>query len=315
MKTLILYHNDLDGLTSALGFAYNDYLETVSKEIPDYKELRKYYFFYEVHYGMDNIFEIFNKQNIDINRFNSVVIVDFSFSKKVMSEFLDKFKEKMIWIDHHKNIMHEMSDLEIKGLRDTNHSASVLVWKYFNKEPSLFSQYVQDMDIWIWQLPDSKDILQYIDYLYLQIYDKNKEKEFKIVNDFINFFNNDYFKKQFSNFKEYGKLMNDYIKIKAKDDIFTGKVIDFKGNKSFVVNSQFKAGYISEIIFTLPDYQDVELVFVWYRYYGKQENQKDFDKVSLRSKNIDCSIIAKEFGGNGHPKASGFVCEDFSKLI
>lgn len=315
MKTLILYHNDLDGLTSALGFAYNDYLETVSRDIPDYKELRKYYFFYEVHYGMDNIFEILDKHNIDINRFNSVVIVDFSFSKKVMSEFLDKFKEKMIWIDHHKNIMHEMSDLEIKGLRDTNHSASVLVWKYFNKEPSLFSQYIQDMDIWIWQLPDSKDILQYIDYLYLQIYRKDKEKEFEIINDFIKFFNNDYFKKQFSNFKEHGKLMNDYINIKAKDDISTGKIITFDGIKSFVVNSQFKAGYISELIFTLPDYQDVELIIVWYRYYGKQEDQKDFDKVSLRSKNIDCSIIAKKYGGNGHPKASGFVCEDFSKLI
>lgn len=315
MKTIIFYHNDLDGLISALGFAYNDYLEKISKSIPDYKELRKYYYFYEVHYGMDNIFEILKKYNIDINKFEKVVIVDYSFSKETMKEFLSVFKENLIWIDHHKNIIFEMSDLEIKGLTDINSAASVLVWEYFDKEPSLFSQYVQDMDIWTWQLPDSKDVLQYLDFLYLQIYDKDTNRDFEINNEFLKLFDNNYFKDCFPIFKEYGKLMNTYINTKVKDDVSTGKITEFEGVKSFIVNSQFKAGYISEYIFNSELYKDIEMIIVWYRYYSKGEEQKDFDKISLRSRNIDCSQIAKKYGGNGHPKASGFISFDFSKLI
>jgi oligoribonuclease NrnB/cAMP/cGMP phosphodiesterase (DHH superfamily) len=315
MKTIIFYHNDLDGLISALGFAYNDYLEKISKSIPDYKELRKYYYFYEVHYGMDNIFEILKKYNIDINKFEKVVIVDYSFSKETMTEFLSVFKENLIWIDHHKNIISEMSDLEINGLTDINFAASVLVWKYFDKEASLFSQYIQDMDIWTWQLPDSKDVLQYLDFLYLQIYDKDTNRDFEINNEFLKLFDNNYFKDCFPIFKEYGKLMNDYINTKVKDDVSTGRTIEFEGVKSFIVNSQFKAGYISEYIFNSELYKDIEMIIVWYRYYAKGEDQKDFDKISLRSRNIDCSQIAKKYGGNGHPKASGFISSDFSKLI
>jgi oligoribonuclease NrnB/cAMP/cGMP phosphodiesterase (DHH superfamily) len=315
MKTIIFYHNDLDGLISALGFAYNDYLEKISKSIPDYKELRKYYYFYEVHYGMDNIFEILKKYNIDINKFEKVVIVDYSFSKETMAKFLSVFKENLIWIDHHKNIISEMSDLEINGLTDINFAASVLVWKYFDKEASLFSQYIQDMDIWTWQLPDSKDVLQYLDFLYLQIYDKDTNRDFEINNEFLKLFDNNYFKDCFPIFKEYGKLMNDYINTKVKDDVSTGRTIEFEGVKSFIVNSQFKAGYISEYIFNSELYKDIEMIIVWYRYYAKGEDQKDFDKISLRSRNIDCSQIAKKYGGNGHPKASGFISSDFSKLI
>jgi nanoRNase/pAp phosphatase (c-di-AMP/oligoRNAs hydrolase) len=57
------------------------------------------------------------------------------------------------------------------------------------------------------------------------------------------------------------------------------------------------------------------MILVWYRYYGKNESYKDFDKISIRTRTLDCSQIAKRFGGNGHPNASGFVCENFSELI
>jgi len=315
MRTIIFYHNDLDGLVSAIGYAYNDYLDNISKSIPDCKELRKYYYFYEVRYGVTDIFVFLEKYDIDIYSFDKAIIVDYCFPKETMLKFLNIFKENLIWIDHHKNIIYEMADLEINGLRDTNHSASVLVWKYFNKEPSLFSQYVQDMDVWIWQLPDSRDILQYLDFLYLQMYDKETNREFEIINEFLKLFDNDYFKEFSPRFKEYGKLMNTYINTKVKDDISTGKIIEFEGIKTFVVNSQFKAGYVSEYIFNSEIYKDIEMIIVWYRYYGKTKNSTNFDKISLRSKNIDCSQIAKKHGGNGHPKASGFVCDDFSKLI
>lgn len=312
MDTIIFYHNDLDGLTSALGYAYIEYLNKF-KSTPKYEELRNHFYFFEVHYGMDDIFSILKRANININSFKKTVIVDYSFNRQTMNELLKIFKENLIWIDHHKNIILEMSDLEINGLCEDNHSASVLVWKYLKKTPSLFSQYVEDMDLWNWNLPDSKDVLQYIDFLYLQIYDKETDKEFEINNEFLKLFNDDYFKECFPTFKQNGKLMTSYVTTKVKDIVLSGKVVMFEGIKTFIVNSQFKAGHISEYIFNSKYYKDVEMILVWYRSYGKNDNGS-FDKVSVRSKTIDSSIISKKYGGNGHPKASGFIIDDFSKL-
>ncbi|MFA5746235.1 MAG: hypothetical protein WCX82_00115 [archaeon] len=316
MKTIIFHHDDIDGLISALGFAYNDYTTKNPGEIPDYKELRKNYFFFEVHYGMSDIFSYCRKNHFNLNGFERVIVVDFCFKKEVMQEFSDTYKNNFIWIDHHKNVIDEFSDLEIKGLRNHNFAASVLVWKYFNKEPCLFAQYIEDMDIWKWQLPNSREILQYLDYLYMQIFDKDHpENENKIINDFLDFFDDNKFKNQLPEFINLGKMMELYIKIRVKDDVITGKTFDFEGVKTFVVNSQFKAGLFSDYIFNNSNYNDVELVIVWYKSYAKYGEGNNFDKVSLRSRNIDCSPIAQKFGGNGHPKASGFIISDIDDII
>lgn len=312
MNTIIFYHNDLDGLISALGYAYNDYIQNYSKN-PDYKILRKEYYFYEVSYGIEDIFNNLKIQSIDLSFFNNVVILDYCFDKKTMLKFLEIYNQNLIWIDHHKNIIKEYTELDINGLRDHNNSAAVLVWKYFNKEPPLFTQYVEDMDIWNWQLPDSRDILQYIDFLYMSL-TKDKDKSFKIIEEFISFFDNNNYKKNVDKFSEIGKIINNYLEIKVVDDISSGKKITFEGINTFIVNTQIKPGYISEYIYNSKDYKDIELVIIWYRHYLNKVKPEYFDKISLRSKNIDCSIIAKKYGGNGHPKASGFIIDDISKI-
>ena len=44
------------------------------------------------------------------------------------------------------------------------------------------------------------------------------------------------------------------------------------------------------------------------------EKEKEFITASLRSKEpLDCSVIAKNFGGGGHKLASGVQMKDFSK--
>lgn len=316
MKTLIFYHNDIDGLTSALGFAYNEYLLNHNNNIPSYEDLRKDYFFYEVHYGMKNIFEFFSNNGFDWKRFNRVVVLDFCFKDNVMVQLLEKYKEDFIWFDHHKSTIEELAKLDIAGLRDDQMATSTIVWRYFNKNPCLFSRYIEDMDIWKWQLPKSNEILQYIDFLYMQIYDKDKpEKEFEIINLFLKYFNDEYFNSQFTDIIKHGKLIDIYIKTKVKDDIITGKKTIFEGHNAFVLNSQFKPGFISDYIFNNKEYQDIELVVVWYKIYAKSGDKRNFDKVSLRSRTIDCSEIARKFDGNGHPKASGFIISDIDDII
>jgi len=49
-----------------------------------------------------------------------------------------------------------------------------------------------------------------------------------------------------------------------------------------------------------------DFAVVWY-----WDHKEKYAKVSLRSfhDNIDCSVVAKRFGGGGHPQASGFEYE------
>lgn len=316
MKTLLFYHNDLDGLISALGFAYNDYIQNNQDKIPTYEDLRKHYFFYEVHYGMQNIFEWFSKTGFDWNRFDRVVVLDFCFKDGIMLQLLEKYKSNFIWFDHHKSTIEELAHLDIKGLKDDTRATATIVWRYFNKNPCLFSGYIEDMDIWKWQLPNSNEILQHIDFWYMQISDKdNPEKEFEIINRFLRFFDDDYFNSQLPEIIKNGKTIDTYIKTKVKDDIITGKKTVFEGHNAFILNSQFKPGFISDYIFNNPIYDDIELVVVWYKIYAKSGDRENFDKVSLRSRTIDCSELARKFNGNGHPKASGFIISDIDDII
>lgn len=316
MKTLIFYHNDVDGLTSALGFTYNDYMQNHDNKIPSYEDLRKDYFFFEVHYGIKNIFEYFSDCGFDWDRFDRVVVLDFCFNKNIMLQLLEKYKENFIWFDHHKNTIDELSKYDIPGMRHDLMATSTIVWRYFDKKPCLFSRYVEDMDIWKWELPNSNEILQYVDFLYMQINDKdNPEKEFEIINLFLKYFNDEYFNSQIAEIANQGKLTDVYIKTKVKDDINKGKKTTFEGYNAFVLNSQFKPGFVSDYIFNNKDYDDIELVIVWYKSYAKSGEKQNFDKVSLRSKSIDCSEIARKYGGNGHPKASGFVISDIDDII
>lgn len=315
MKTLVFYHNDIDGLISALGFTYNEYIQN-HHEIPTYQDLRKDYFFFEVHYGMKNIFVYFSNNGFDWNRFNRVVVLDFCFKDNVMAQFLEKYNSNFIWFDHHKSVIEELSKLDITGLRDNTRATSTIVWRYFNKNPCLFSGYIEDMDIWKWELPNSNEILQHIDFLYMQIFDKDRpEKEFEIINLFLKYFDDDYFNSKLDELVNLGKMIDTYIKTKVKDDIITGKRTIFDGQNAFVLNSQLKPGFISDYIFNNKDYKDIELVVVWYKIYAKSGDKNNFDKVSLRSRTIDCSEIARKFDGNGHPKASGFMVPDIDDII
>jgi len=315
MKTILFYHNDIDGLISALGFAYNEYMNN-NKKIPTYEDLRKQYFFFEVHYGMKNLFEYFEKINFDMSRFNRIIVLDFCFKDNVMIELYEKYKDNFYWFDHHKSVIDQLSHLEVNGLRDNTMATSTIVWRYFDKAPCLFAGYIEDMDIWKWQLPNALEILQHIDFLYMQIYDKDEpQKEFEIINTFLKFFDDEYFNSIIPDLIKNGQFIDTYIKIKVKDDVITGKKTVFEGHNTFVLNSQFKPGFISDYIFNNPNYDDIELVIVWYKIYAKSGDKDNFDKVSLRSRTIDCAEIARRYDGNGHPKASGFIISDIDDII
>lgn len=134
----IFYHNDLDGrCAGAIAYRAN------KDKYPDAK-----------------LIEMDYKDEVDIEEIEigeSIVIVDFSFTPKVMEKVL-LLTENVIWIDHHKTAFEYRYSKngrtkELDGLRNKNFSGCELTWKYFCPETRIprAVELIGDRDIWAWK--------------------------------------------------------------------------------------------------------------------------------------------------------------------
>jgi uncharacterized protein len=212
----------------------------------------------------------------------NVAILDFCFSNETTKKMMEE-ANSLIVIDHHRTAMIELHDLS-NTIFDMNHSGAILAWNYFHpaKDPPKFLSYIEDADLWKWELPYSKEFTAAFSMVPFEF------EEFECFEDDSAF---DDAIKRGSYILAYSKTV-----IKKITDNAARKKIN--GLDVLVVNSSH---LISEIGTKLAP--DCDIAMVWY--YDYQEQQC---KVSLRSfhDHIDASEIAKQFGGGGHKKIAGF---------
>ena len=91
-------------------------------------------------------------------------IIDTSFGRDQMTELHEKHGAgRVILMDHHQTAEQELSGLP-DCYFDQSRSGAVIAWEYFHPStpvPELL-KYVQDRDLWRWELPDSRAISAYI---------------------------------------------------------------------------------------------------------------------------------------------------------
>ena len=149
MKPLIIYHADcLDGAAAALAawLKFGDEAEyrpaSYGDPAPTDDEVR----------GRD------------------VYVLDFSYPRAelVRMNAAQMSIDKLVIVDHHKTAQADLAGLDTgqAGLRcifDMSRSGAALAWRYFKPDsltsalPELFA-YVQDRDLWRWELPHSKEV-------------------------------------------------------------------------------------------------------------------------------------------------------------
>jgi uncharacterized protein len=86
-----------------------------------------------------------------------IYIVDFSYSRDVLLSLKKRCEVQVI--DHHKTAFEALTGLDFAEF-DMNRSGAVMTWSHFFPElgvPMLL-QYIQDRDLWTWQLSNSKEI-------------------------------------------------------------------------------------------------------------------------------------------------------------
>lgn len=214
-------------------------------------------------------------------------------------QYLDKLiadNKKFVAIDHHVS-NREAFELVKEGIFDMGHSGAVLAWKYFHPEIKLpkLLEYVEDMDLWKFKIPKSKEIVSYLDTV---DFDFKKWDETAIgMEDVL----------KHKEYLDKGAFILEYQDQIIERIIANHSVlVDFLGHKTYAVNSPIFNSQIANTLYkNLPP-----IGIVW-----TQEDNGSVH-VSLRSDGtVDVSEIASKFkGGGGHKQSAGFIIDDCSKL-
>jgi uncharacterized protein len=211
-----------------------------------------------------------------------VAIVDFSYDLSVVTDMIEK-SASLVILDHHKTAKERLGGLpELRF--DNDHSGAILSWNFFHpgKEPPRFLKYIEDRDLWKWEMPYSKEFSAAFDMVPHDFFEFEKFEDDSVVDDAIT----------------RGKYILAYSKTVIKKVADNAVERSWHGMKVMVVNSSH---WMSEIGNKLA--VDCDFVVIWY-----YDHARHVTKVSLRAfhDEIDVTEVAKVYGGGGHQKAAGF---------
>ena len=213
----------------------------------------------------------------------TVAVLDFSYDNATVKKMIEE-AENLIIIDHHKSAMVELHDVTNTKF-DLSHSGAILSWNFFHpgKEPPKFLRYIEDRDLWKWELAYSKEFSAAFDMVPFEF------EEFTQFED----------DSTFDDACKRGAYILAYSKTVIKKVSDQATLRFWNGKKVYIVNSSH---WMSEIGNRLAP--DCDFVVIWFFDHDRSEY-----RVSLRAfhEDTDVSEIAKKFGGGGHKKASGFA--------
>lgn len=210
-----------------------------------------------------------------------VLIVDFAYPR-LQTEGMFQQAQRLTVIDHHKTAAQALSGLPY-GRFDLTKSGAVLTWEYLFPQravPLLF-QYVQDRDLWRWQLAHSREINAAL---------RLQPQTFATWQAFLD-------DTRLLALLPLGQAVVQYQDhyIQA---VTTGPVgtVDLAGYRVPCVNCTH---LLSEIVGALAEQAPFAVG------YFDRGDRRIFCLRS-RPKGVDVAAIAQQFGGGGHAQAAGF---------
>lgn len=289
----------------------------------------------DVSIGVENLIKHVNKQT-------KIRIFDLCISHQDAWKLLNYFDDICI-LDHHKTTIDSFREnvpwindgVEFKSGRklfryNNNKCGATLAWQFYcnNEEPPMFLQYIEDRDLWKWQLPNSTIIcngisylypMNYIvsayPYLYTRVYPNepnaicvnNKIPDFSKWINAINSHDNEIWIKEAY---EHGKIMSYIINNNVIAAAKSAKVFRWKNmNVYFCCAGCVDQSTLGEYLYNRKRADDTyycDYVFMWR--YNHWNNKCSISLRSRKGSNMDISTIAREFGGGGHRHAAGFSC-------
>ena len=245
------------------------------------------------------MFPINYKDNFPFDKIlpnEEIVIVDFSLQKEGDFAKLYAITKEITWIDHHKTAINKHIEFEhLEGIRSCELSGCELTWQFFNGEMPMprIVQLLGDYDTWSFKYGEDTNKLQ----AGIHLTDTHPSSP-----NWDTWFKKDCDMKDYIKVGETALLYrNNYYKALIKGWSF---YTIFEGYKAIACN----AGCVSSQLFdSIKEDYDLMMPFIW---DGKQWTVSIYTK-----KDIDCSLLAKKYGGGGHKQASGFQCEKLPFIL
>lgn len=275
LKPLILYHASCaDGAGSALA-AYQKFGEDA-----EYRS---------AHYDSEPL-------SLDQYADRDVYMIDFSYKRDVIERMAQHCNLRVI--DHHHTAEENLRGLPYCTF-DMQHSGAVLAWKYFFPEtpvPELLL-YIEDRDLWRWTLPHGKEVSAALKALGITV-------DFRRLISVLAEWESDGV-----DIGSKRKLIADgRVIVQCETAMVTAMVrsaeqVVLAGQPAMSVNASV---LFSEVPDRLLRDHPYPMAIGWY-----WAGERQLYQVSLRSREgFDCSAIARQFGGGGHLRASGFTCAE-----
>jgi oligoribonuclease NrnB/cAMP/cGMP phosphodiesterase (DHH superfamily) len=221
---------------------------------------------------------------------DEVYIVDFSYPRDVLEKIHSTVKT--LWVlDHHKTAQAALEGLDY-CIFDMNRSGAGIAWDFFYPgipRPKLVD-YVEDRDLWNWKLPFSHEINAFtssypMEFVELDANDASLASNFKKC-------------------VQLGGAILRYANQKVEEAIKNGTQWRELGGYSIpCVNVPYHMG--SDVGHRLLEIHP-EAPFSGY-YLFTANGDEQWGLRGRDSDDFDVSTIAKQYGGGGHKKASGFL--------
>lgn len=232
----------------------------------------------------------------------NVYMLDFCYSLSIMTGIVKRAKNVLV-LDHHKTslpVLEELKSLVGLGLRwvhDIEKSGATLTAKHFGI-PSRLAEYVEDRDLWRFNLEHSKAVNAWIG-TQPKTLDSYGQLELELAGNP-------------SQVVVKGKAvlakLDSYVSAMLREARH-GAVSFGKAYRVLHVNAPYVD--CSSVVGALAEADNIDFAI---GYFKRADGKWQY---SLRSRpyGVDVSEIAKHFGGGGHEHAAGFVADEpFGKL-
>lgn len=217
-------------------------------------------------------------------------IVDFSYDRETVRALADRFGwDSIVVIDHHKTAEKELAEFPFAEF-DITKSGAVLAWEHanpFQPVPDIL-RYVQDRDLWKFELPHSEEVNLYIASL---------PWEFEVWDRF-----------ELATAVTAGAAIKAFRDNQVKASLRAASVGIFLGHAAALVNCSVNISEVGHEL--LKAYPEVPFSVMYCDRGGGQRS------YSLRSRgHFDVAELCRQHGGGGHPAAAGFVMPTASSMV
>lgn len=210
-----------------------------------------------------------------------VLIVDFSYPRDILLSMAGEAASFCL-LDHHRTAQAALADLPF-AIFDMERSGARLAWDHLfpNQSVPPIIQYVEDRDLWRWQLPHSRAFNAALDsYPHtLESWDRLHQTNPSLLID-------------------EGRAILRYQEQTVTRLIQTATLITVAGYRVPAVNTPV---LVSEVAGQLA--KDHPFAVAWHQ---RQDGLVIYSLRAAHPDAPDVSAIAALFGGGGHPRAAGF---------